>query len=152
MGTVHSNRDVKRILKHGYIGDAQPSQRHAKTDELVGAILDWRLADDVVFHAMYETVQCCAFVSPPPAAAPDWSGFFPTFNPAKYRKIADSLYLVTFTAPSSSGMEASMLMDLKRMRAIGSVFGIDMTDTLRSYTFGAHGAHAAIGFIGKYNI
>ena len=152
IGTIQSNRDVKRTVLCGYIGDTQPSALHTKTDELVGAILDWRFADDVVLHAMYETVQCCAFVSPPPAAAPDWSGFFKTFNPAKYRKIADKLYLISFTAPSTSGMEANMLMDLNRMRAVGSVFGIDMTDTLRSYTFGARGAHAAIGFIGQYNI
>jgi hypothetical protein len=152
LGTVNSNRDVKRTLAHGYIGDADPPRRHAKTDELVGVILDWRFADDVVLHAMYETVQCCAFVSPPPAAAPDWYGFFLSFNPTRYRKIAENLYLISFTAPGSSGMEANMLMDLNKMRAVGSVFGIDWTDTLLSYTFGARGAYAAIGFIGRYNV
>ena len=152
LGTVNSNRDVKRTLEHGYFGDTDPISRHLKTDEMVGAMIDWRFADDVVLHAMYETVQCCAFVSPPPAAAPDWHGFFLTFNPTRYRKIAEKLYLVSFTAPGSSGMEAIMLMDLRKMRAVGSVFGIDDTDTLRSYTFGAKGAYAAISFIGQYNV
>lgn len=152
LGTVHSNHDVKRKLEHGYFGNEDPAGRHAKTEELVGAILDWRFADDAVLHAMYETVQCCAFVSPPADAAPDWYGFFLSFNPTRYRKIAEKLYLVSFTAPGSSGMEANMLMDLRKMRAVGSVFGIDYTDTLRSYTFGARGAGAAIGFIGQYNV
>jgi hypothetical protein len=152
IGTALSNRDVKRTVEHGYIGDTDPLHRHTKTDELVGVILDWRFADDVVIHAMYETIQCCAFVSPPPASAPDWYDFFITFNPTRYRKVADKLYLVSFYAPGNSGMEATMLMDLNHMQAVGAVFGIDHTDTLRSYTFGAKGAYAPIGFIGSYTI
>ena len=152
LGTVLSNRDVKRKVESGYIGDRDPGTHHVKTDDMVGMILDWRFAQDVVIHAMYETVQCCAFVSPPPAAAPDWYDFFITFNPARYRKIADQLYLISFYAPGNSGMEAIMLMDLGRMRAVGAAFGIDITDTLRAYTFGAKGAYAPIGFIGCYTV
>jgi len=152
IGTVQANRDVKRTVAYGYIGEEDPVSRHAPTDDLVGEIIDWRFADNVVLHAMYETVQCCAFVSPPPAGAPDWYDFFLTFNPTRYIKVAEKLYLITFYAPGSSGMEVTMLMDLDRMRAIGSAFGIDITDSLRSYTFGAKGAYAAIGFIGRFTV
>jgi hypothetical protein len=150
LGNKNANRDVSRTVVFGAAGET--ASRHTRTDELVGTVIDWKFADDVMIHSIYETTTCCAFVSPPPAAAPDWRDFFATFNPARYVRIAESLYLVSFYAPGASGMEVTMLIDLANMRAIGAAFGLDRTDTLRSYTFGARGARATLGFTGRYTI
>jgi hypothetical protein len=150
-GNKNANRDVSRTIVFG-ASDASATGRHAKTDEMVGKVIDWKLADGVKIHTIYETVVCCALVSPPPAGAPDWADFFETFNPSRYIKIRDGLFLISFYAPNQSGMEVTMLMDLQKMRALGAAFGIDMTETLRSYTFGAKGAYAPIGFIGRYTV
>ena len=152
IGTVNANRDIRRTVSFGVIGSEKTAARHTRTDDMVGVVIDWQFADGVTIHCMYETVQCCAFVSPPPVAAPDWYDFFHTFNPSKYVKIADHLYLITFYASGTSGMEVTMLMDLAKMRAVGAVFGIDPTDSLRSYTFGAKGAYAPAAFIGCYTM
>ena len=45
-----------------------------------------------------------------------------------------------------------MLIDLKKMRAVGAVFGFDSTDKFCSYTFGAKGAFAQFGFLGLYTV
>jgi hypothetical protein len=150
LGNKNANRDVNRTVVFGAAGET--TARHAKTDAMVGCVIDWKFANDVIIHSTYETEVCCAFVSPPPAAAPDWQDFFATFNPSRYVQIADGLYLLSFYAPGASGMEVSMLMDLVHMRAVGAAFGVDRTDTLRSYTFGARGARAPLGFIGRYTI
>ena len=149
-GTIHANRDVSRKVIFGAYNGAAPG--HTLTDELTGVVIDWKFADNVIIHQMYENVTCCAFVSPPPAAAPEWKEFFITFNPTKYVKLREKLYLISFCAPGSSGMEASMLMDLRSMTQIGAMFGIDTADTLRSYSFGGHGAYAGVAFIGRYTV
>ena len=79
-------------------------------------------------------------------------GFLPTLNPARYVRIAEDLYLVSFYAPRASGMEVSMLIDLKALRALGAAFGLDSTDKFCSYTFGAKGAFAQLGFLGLYTV
>jgi hypothetical protein len=152
LGTVYANRDVNRKVLFGELEGANTAQRHSLTDELTGKVIDWKYAHDVVIHQLYENRSCCAFVSPPPAAAPDWKVFYSTFNPTKYVKIRDGLFLLSFYAPGSSGMEVSMLMDLHAMKQVGAAFGIDLTDTLRSYTFGAIGAWADPAFLGRYTI
>lgn len=152
LGTAYSNRDVCRKVFFGELYGANVKRRHSLTDELTGKVIDWKYAPGVVIHQLYENRSCCAFVSPPPAAAPDWEPFFATFNPTKYVKIRENLYLLSFYAPGSSGMEVTMLMDLNAMTQIGAAFGIDMTDTLRSYTFGAAGAWADAAFVGRFNI
>jgi hypothetical protein len=152
LGTVYSNRDVCRKVLFGALENANVIRRHEMTDELTGKVIDWKFAPGVVIHQLYENRSCCAFVSPPPAAAPDWAVFFSTFNPTQYVKIRDNLYLLSFYAPGSSGMEVSMLMDLNAMAQVGAAFGIDPSDTLRSYTFGGVGAWADPAFIGRYNI
>ena len=152
LGTVYANRDVCRNVQFGALEGVDTAHRHALTDELTGKVIDWKYAPGVVIHQLYENRSCCAFVSPPPAAAPDWKVFYATFNPTKYVKIRDGLYLLSLYAPGSSGMEVSMLMDLHAMRQVGAAFGIDLTDTLRSYTFGAAGAWADPAFVGRYTI
>ena len=49
-------------------------------------------------------------------------------------------------------MEGDMLMDLEHMTGVGSVFGIDNKDSLRSYTFGGRGAYADVAFVGHYTV
>jgi hypothetical protein len=150
--TVHANRDVCRKVSFGALEGAPVKERHAVTDKMTGRVIDWKYANDIIIHQLYENKSCCAFVSPPPSSAPDWSVFFTTFNPTKYIRIRENLYLLSFYAPGSSGMEVSMLMDLDSMTQIGAAFGIDTTDTLRSYTFGAKGAWAEVAFIGRYTV
>lgn len=153
-GTKHSNRDVNRTVKMGVIlGEGAPAaSAHALTEDFTGVVMDWKYADDVRMHHMYENRSFCAFVSPPPPSVPEWKEFFITFNPTKYVKLADKLYLLSFCAPGSSGMEASMLIDMETMTCVGSVFGIDMEDALRCYTFGGKGAFADVGFVGNYTV
>ena len=67
-------------------------------------------------------------------------------------KIAEDLYLVSFDAPHACGMEVSMLMDLRKFRALGAAFGLDAEDRFCSYTFGAKGAYASLGFLGSYTV
>jgi hypothetical protein len=152
LGTVYSNRDVNRKVLFGTLEGASGKEPHALTDDLTGRVIDWKYAQNVIVHQMYENRSCCAFVSPPPAAAPDWRVYFATFNPTKYVKIRKNLYLVSFYAPGSSGMEVTMLMDLDAMAQIGAAFGVDMTDTLRSYTFGGVGAWAEAAFRGRFTV
>lgn len=151
LGTVKSNRDVQRTVRFGTIGGAAACA-HALTDELTGVVIDWMFAEDAIIHQMYENWSCCVFVSPPPAAMLEWSGFFLTFNPTKYVRVQDQLYLISFCAPGSTGAEADMLMDLNTMTCVGSFFGIDYQDALRSYTFGGRGAYAEPAFIGRYTV
>ena len=150
LGTIHSNRDVCRKVEFGCFDGAVPG--HVLTKELTGVVIDWKIADSVIIHQMYENESCCAFVSPPPPTAPEWKEFFITFNPTKYVKLRDKLYLISFTAPGSSGIEANMLMDLDSMTQVGSLFGIDLADTLRSYTFGGYGSYAEVAFVGRYTV
>lgn len=152
LGTVKSNRDVLRTVRFGTIGDAAADCVHALTDELTGVVMDWKFAEGAIIHQMYENWSCCEFVSPPPVDALEWREFFLTFNPTKYVKIQDKLYLISFFAPGSSGAAADMLMDLNTMTCVGSFFGIDNQDTLRSYTFGGRGAYADVAFIGRYTV
>jgi len=152
LGTVNSNRDVCRKVTFGALKGTNTKERHALTDDMTGKVIDWKYADGVIIHQLYENRSCCAFVSPPPEAASDWKDFFSTFNPTKYVKISENLYLLSFYAPGSSGMEVSMLMDLSSMTQIGAAFGIDDKDILRSYTFGGIGAWAEPAFRGRYTV
>lgn len=151
LGTVHANRDVEREVLFGWSGQNQ-SETHQFSEKLVGNVIDWKFADQVKIHSMYEATNCCAFVSPPPPQVPEWEQYFITFNPSKYIRIRENLFAISFCAPGSSGMETTMLIDLEKMTAVGATFGIDSADRLRSYCFGAKGAHAPVGFIGHYSI
>ena len=151
IGKKSQTRDVKRVVRFGWYGE-KPAELHASTEEVVGDVIDWKFADDIIIHTMYCNVECLAFISPAPAKAPGWEDYFPTFNPTKYVKIADNLYAISFYAPYACGMEVTMLMDLDKMRAVGAAFGLDSTDKFCSYTFGAKGAHAPLGFIGLYTV
>lgn len=151
LGTIKSNRDVQRTVRFGRIGSAAVCV-HALTDELTGVVMDWLYAEGTAIHQMYENRSCCSFVSPVPTAAAEWGGFFLTFNPTKYVKLQDRLYLISFCAPGSTGAAANMLMDLNTMTCIGSFFGIDYQDALRSYTFGGRGAYAGVAFTGRYTV
>ena len=147
LGKASQTRDVDRKVRFGYYGEKPETLQ-----ELIGKVIDWKFADDIIIHTLYCNVQCLAFISPLPAKAPGWEDFFPTFNPTKYIKIADELYLVSFYAPHACGMEVSMLIDLKKMRSVGASFGFDSTDKFCSYTFGAKGAFAQLGFLGLYTV
>ncbi len=151
LGKASQTRDVDRDVRFGWWGE-KPDELQHLTDELVDKVIDWKLADDILIHSIYCNVECLAFVSPAPAKAPGWADFFPTLNPARYARIAEDLYLVSFYAPRACGMEVSMLIDLKKMRALGAAFGIDATDKFCSYTFGAKGAYAQLGFLGLYTV
>lgn len=150
IGTILSNRDVDRRILFGKFHNGVIS--HQLTNDLSGKSMDWMLTENFKIHQLYENWSCCAFVSPPPEEVPEWRDFFFTFNPTKYVRLRENLYLISFLAPGASGMEGCMLMDLKAMRAVGSVFGIDRQDILKSYTFGAQGAFAPVGFSGKYMV
>ncbi len=152
LGKKSANRDVDRVVWFGYYGDAVPENLHTGTDEVVGKVIDWKFAEDIVIHTLYANVECCAFISPAPALAPGWEDYFQTFNPTKYAKIAKDLYAVSFYAPYACGMEVTMLMDLEKMTAVGAVFGFDSVDKFCSYTFGAKGAYAELGFVGLYTV
>ena len=151
IGKASQTRDIDRKVRFGWFGE-KPAQLQDLTDELIGKVIDWKYADDIIIHTLYCNVQCLAFISPLPAKAPGWEDYFPTFNPTKYIKIAEELYLVSFYAPHACGMEVSMLIDLKKMRAVGATFGFDSTDKFCSYTFGAKGAFAQLGFLGLYTV
>ena len=154
-GTIHSNRDVCRTVRFaGIAGQSSDSSScaHAFTEDLTGVVMDWRFTPEICIHQMYENISCCAFVSPVPDAAPEWSGFFTTFNPTRYIRLADRLYFISFCAPGSTGLEADMLMDLDSMTCTGSAFGIDWMDKLCFYTFGGIGACAEVGFRGQYTV
>lgn len=151
LGKKSATRDVNRTVHYGYWGE-KPAQLHAVTEDLVGKTIDWKFADDAIIHMGYVNIQCCAFISPVPAALPGWKDYFATFNPARYIRITDNLIAMSFYAPYGSGMEVTMLMDLQNMRAVGACFGIDSTDKFCSCTFGAKGAYAQLGFIGRYTV
>ena len=154
-GTIHSNRDVCRMVRFARIegqNDAPSSCIHAFTEDLTGVVMDWRFSPDICIHQMYENVSCCAFVSPVPQTCPEWAGFFTTFNPTRYVRLDEKLYLISFCAPGSTGIEADMLMDLETMTCVGSAFGINMKDELCFYTFGGKGAYAEVGFRGQYAV
>lgn len=151
LGKASQTRDVNRAVRFGYWGE-KPAALPAYTEELVGKCIDWKFADDIRIHSICCNLQCIAFVSPAPPKAPGWADFFPTFNPARYVRLAEGLFLVSFYAPYACGMEVSMLIDLERMRALGAAFGFDATDRFCSYTFGAKGAFAEMGFLGLYTV
>ena len=151
LGKASQTRDVNRVARFGFWGE-KPAALQDFTEELVGKVIDWKFADDILVHTFYCNMQCLAFISPAPAKAPGWADFFPTFNPTRYVKIAEELYLISFYAPHACGMEVSMLIDLRTMRAVGASFGFDATDRFCSYTFGAKGAFAQLGFLGLYTV
>ncbi len=148
-GKASGTRDVNRRVRIGWFG-ARPDALPEFSDELVGRVIDWKFADDIRIHTIYCNVQCLAFVSPAPEKAPGWADYFDTFNPTRYVKLAEELFLISFYAPFACGMEVSMLLDLRAMRALGAAFGFDSTDKFCSYTFGAKGAFAPMGFLGSY--
>lgn len=151
LGKKSANRDVNRVVHFGRYGN-NAAALHSMTDEVVGKVIDWKFADNIIIHTLYANIDCCAFISPAPSAAPGWEDYFPTFNPTRYVKIAEDLYAISFYAPHACGMEVTMLMDLKKMTALGAAFGFDSTDKFCSYTFGAKGAYAELGFIGLYTV
>ena len=151
IGKKSATRDVNRTVHYGWWGE-KPAQLHAVTEDLVGKVIDWKFADEAIIHMAYVNIQCCAFVSPAPAALPGWKDYFSTFNPTRYIRITDNLVAMSFYAPYGSGMEVTMLMDLQNMHAVGALFGIDSTDQFCSCTFGARGAYAQLGFIGRYTV
>ena len=156
LGKKSANRDVNRQVLSGFCeGEAcgkDSCEPHQMTDDLVGKVIDWKMADDIIIHTYYCNVECLAFISPIPPKAPGWADYFKTFNPTKYIKIGEKLYAISFYAPWQCGMEVTMLMDLDKMRALGAAFGFDSTDKFSSYTFGAKGAYAELGFIGQYTV
>ncbi len=156
LGKNSGNRDVDRQVLIGSCGCSAEAGASSSlpemTDELVGKVIDWKMADDIIIHTYYCNVQCLAFISPIPAKAPGWTDYFKTFNPTKYIKISEKLYVISFYAPWQCGMEVTMLMDLDKMRALGAAFGFDSVDKFSSYTFGAKGAYAELGFIGQYTV
>ena len=150
-GKASGTRDVDRKVRIGRF-EEKTETLPAFTDELIGKVIDWKFADEIRIHTIYCNVQCLAFVSPAPEKAPGWADYFPTFNPTRYVKLEEGLYLVSFYAPYACGMEVSMLIDLAAMRALGAAFGFDSTDKFCSYTFGAKGAYAPMGFLGSYTV
>ena len=152
LGKASQTRDVDRAVRPGWFGGEKPDFLPETTEDLVGKVIDWKLSDAVYLHTIYCNSVCLAFGSPAPAEAPGWADFFATFNPTKYVKLGEGLYLTSFYAPWASGMEVTMLLDLDRMRALGAAFGFDSTDKFCSYTFGAKGAYAPMGFLGSFTV
>lgn len=151
IGNYAMTRDVKRNFHFGWI-DEKPGTLHYETEEIVHKVIDWKYADNAIIHTAYVNVECVAFTSPPSPVIPGWDGFYPTFVPTRYTHIADDLVLTSMYAPYKSGLEVTMLMDLKKMKAVGCAFGFDACDKFCSYTFGAKGAYAQMGFIGRYTV
>ena len=151
LGTVHSNRDVQRTVKLGTV-DGGECCKHEITNDLTGKVIDWKFADGVMMHHMYENISCSEFVSPSPTGPYEWDDFFYTFNPTKYIKVGEKLYLINFYAPGASGCAADMLMDLEKMTCVGAFFGIDSKEIFKSYTFGGKGAYADVAFLGRYTV
>ena len=151
LGQKSMNRDVNRTVLFGWWGEKKTAL-HCYNDDLVCKTIDWKFTDEATIHMSFVNVQCLAFTSPKPVSLPGWSSYFWTFNPTKYLKIAEDLYVISFYAPYQSGMEVTLLMDLRKMKALGASFGFDSTDKFTSCTFGAIGAFAQFAFIGEYAV
>ena len=158
LGTVYANREVARTIHFGTFTFGEKPDKaasvcaHHLTDRLTGVVIDWKYSPSARIHEMYENRTCCAFVSPVPEDIPEWADFFTTFNPSQYVEFGRNLWLVSFCALGQSGVTVNQLMDLSDMTCVGSFFGIDSSDRLRSYTYGGVGAFADVAFVGEYAI
>lgn len=151
IGKASGTRDVNTKILYGTIGNAGDCHQK-ETEDLVCKTIDWKYGENAIIHTSYVNCECLAFTSPAPATMPGWKDYFNTFNPARYISLDQDLMLVSFYAPCASGMEVSMLMDLRDMTALCSAFGFDSTDHFCSNTFTAKGAYASFGFIGRFTI
>lgn len=150
-GNKYSDRDVNRTVRYAGLNRPCPVE-DLLTDELTGAVIDWKYEENCRVHSMYENRSCSEFVSDIPAKMPEWEDFYYTFNPTKYVKLDEKVYLISFYAPGMSGVCVNQLMNLHTMKCIGSFWGIDFTDKLRSYMFDGYGACADVAFIGRYTV
>lgn len=151
LGNIHSDRDVNRAVRYAGLNRACPAM-DLLTDEMTGVIVDWKYEEDCRIHSMYENRSCSEFVSYIPEKMPEWEDFFYNFNPTKYVKLDEKTYLISFYAPGMSGVCVNQLMNLDTMKCIGSFWGIDFSDKLRSYMFDGYGAYAETAFVGRYTV
>lgn len=147
LGTPECDRNVNRKLYFGYFGMLK-EQRHAYTDELCGVILDWKYSESFIIRHEYVTLDWALSPGEPSENAEDY--LFRKFLPAKYVKVRDRLYIMTFI--EDGGTDICFLIDMKKLRNVGAFFGMGDQGRLACFTVGAKAGLGKFGFDGKYAI
>ncbi len=143
-----------KLLRHEYLfgairrdGEPLNAIRHCFTDDLVGKKIAWDYSDVLtithIFHTANSIRSSLKNMRPlPPGASPEqiencadrsrrWGALL-FEERARYVKISDTLYLVTFVEdnrnrlnPATGGGDLLLLVDTKRVRDVGRGFGIE---------------------------
>ncbi len=141
------DKNVMPQLVFGWYGTPKAA-RHGFTTELCGAILDWKYSDDFIIRHCYLTPDCMTSPGAPTDNEDEY--LFRKTLPAAYAKVRDGLYIAAFAEDGGSGV--TLLIDLDRLRDVGSFFGMGGDGQLGSYTIGAVAGRGKFGFTGEYSI
>ena len=147
IGTEESDKNVRTQIVFGWFSE-DPGVRHSHTDEMCGVILDWKYSDDFIIRHSYVTTY--SMTSPGAPTDNDDEYLFRKTLPATYVKIRSGLYLVSFI--EDEGSEASLLIDLEKLRDVGAFFSLGHDGNFYSYTIGAVAGRGKFGFTGEYSI
>ena len=146
-GDELSDKNLRYQPIFGYFGEPKEA-RHSLTDEMAGLVIDWKYTPEFIIRHAYPTPWCV--LSPGAPSEDENTYLFRKTLPAKFCKIRDNLYTVSFR--EDEGAEATLLIDLNSMHDVGAFYTLQATGKFESYTVGAVGAKAKFGFTGKYAI
>lgn len=136
IGTEHSARDVDREFVFGHLdGDfAADGEMHHFTTDMVGRAIIWTYFDgDYEVKHIYTSNLFYTYTMDMP------EGAWVASNPADFIKIKDNMYVFSFVEERQPGVQGLFLMDLKNLRDVGGVFGVEAKGTFVSACFGAIG-------------
>ena len=147
LGTRESDSNYRFDFYFGYYG-LEKQHLHGYTAELCGTILDWKYADQFVIRHEYVTPYCVLSPGEPSDNENDY--LFRKTLPARYAKIRDDLYMVTFAEDDGSAF--TLLIDTRRLRDIGAIIALDEKGRLSHYMIGAVAGRGTFGFTGEFSI
>lgn len=144
MGNQYSAREVTQNIYFGVIETGEPVPflwRHHFTRDLIGRSMGWSYRDDMMSQHIYGAPNSLAWIIlTGPGAGLMHSA------PARYIKINDHVYIVTWVEERSSGQQGVAVINLQIMHDVGTFYGIPHGQIFEFYTYGAKGYSA-----GSYN-
>ncbi|MDR0395826.1 MAG: molybdenum cofactor biosynthesis F family protein [Oscillospiraceae bacterium] len=144
-------RDPEQEWKFGVIqaeGITPTDARQGFTDELIGRSFTWTYGVSVASQHIYSTPNSYSFSIIMDNKEPGlmWS------SPCTYVKIRDDSYLFSWTESRGSGIQGTLLLNMKTMHDVGACFGVNENEIFEFNTFCAEARSAGqIDLSGLYN-
>jgi hypothetical protein len=135
MGNGYSTREVGQYIVFGVIdrGDGREPLlwRHHFTRDLVGKSMGWAYRDDMSSQHIYATPNSYSWT----ILSMGGDGFTHS-SMAKYIKVNDHVYILTWVEERAAGVQGITLMNLQTMHDVGTFFGINHEQEFNFVVFG----------------